>query len=616
MFKYLESYEIVLMRPLFPNEKGEVMINCIFFPHKDDTPSLSLNAKEGLHFCHGCGAKGNFKQFLENAKQSYNAKGTDISKLIDKANQLLENNSSSGFIFSFYISQKTGLCYEVRKVLSTKDGVKVSLDVFYGGDLLFTDTPNLSTSKSRKEFSNKIHKKAETILLMRYQTSCTITAEDLDDDLQCVLERCNARLSDKEESGSSQDDQPTAAEVEISEKFLRSNNLIQIVQADMVKIGIIGEECNRVMVYLACISRLFATPISITLKGSSSSGKSHLVSAVLRLMPRSAVFEFSYISAKALAYMDNVDFRNTILAIYERSGALESDYNIRVMQSEGKLRIAVPIKDKATGRHKTTFIEIEGPIAYIETTTEHSGNPENETRVYSVFTDESEEQTKKIHEQQKAQYRSRQSILDEEKGAIIRKHVVAQQLLKSYVVTIPYVDLIRFPANKIRLRRDFPRFLISIAVVTLLHQYQREKIVENGIERLLATVDDYRIAYNISIKALIQSMAELPLRSRSLLKFCRKYSGTFSRNDLVIKTGWSLDEIAKYIRPLIDYNYVTVLGGDKGKAYDYKCVWPGDENDFRVEGLTTPDELVILIEQNKAKVKKIIKLLIPKKLKK
>lgn len=604
MFKYHEPFEIILMRPLSPDEKGEVMINCIF--HDDAKPSLAVNVKEGLYCCHGCGAKGNFGQFLDNARQAYKVKGTDISKIIDKANQLLKNDSSSGFIFSYYMSPKTDLSYEVRKVLSTKDGIKVSLEVFYESDLLFTNTPNLSTSKSRKEFSNKIHRKAETVLPTRYQESCTITTEDLEDDLQCVLERCSARLSNKEDPGPSQDDQPTAAEVEISEKFLKDKNLMQIIQTDMVKIGIIGEECNRAMVYLACISRLFATPISIALKGSSSSGKSHLVSAVLRLMPRSAVFEFSYVSAKALAYMDNVDFRNKILVIYERSGALESDYNIRVMQSEGKLRIAVPIKDKATGRHKTIFIEIAGPIAYIETTTEHSGHPENETRVYSVFTDESEEQTKRIHEQQKAQYRSKQSIPDEEKNAIVRKHVVAQQLLKPYAVTIPYIDLIRFPSNKIRLRRDFPRFLISIAVVALLHQYQRDKTIDNGIDRLIATVDDYRIAYEISIKALIQSMAELPLRSRSLLKSCRKYSSTFSRNDLVIKTGWSLDEIVKYMRPLIDYNYIVALSGDKGKTYVYKCVWPGDKNDFRIEGIVTPDELVALINHNKDKVKKIV----------
>ena len=614
MFKYHESYEIVLMRPLFPNEKGEVMVNCIF--HDDVKPSLAINVKEGLYCCHSCGAKGNFGQFLENVKQASKAKGTDLSKIIDKANHLLENNSSSGFIFSFYMSQKTSLCYEVRKVLSTKNGVKISLDVFCEGDLFFTNTPNLSTSKSRKEFSNKIYKKAEIVFPARYQKPFTITIEDLEDDLQCILERCNARLSNKEESGSPQDEQPTVAEVEISEEFLKNKRLMQEIQADMAKIGIRGEECNRLMVYLACISRLFATPISITVKGSSSSGKSHLVSAILQLMPRSAFFEFSYVSAKALAYMDNVDFRNKILVIYERSGAIESDYNIRVMQSEGKLRIAVPIKDKATGRHQTSFVEIEGPIAYIETTTEHSGHPENETRVYSVFTDESEGQTKKVHEQQKAQYRSRQDISDEEKSAIIRKHVVAQQLLKSYAVTIPYVDLIRFPANKVRLRRDFPRFLLSIAVVTLLHQYQREKIAENGTERLVATLDDYRIAYDISIKALTQSMAELPLRSRSLLKFCRKYSDVFSRNDLVSKAGWSLDEIAKYIRPLIDYNYVVVLRGDKGKTYMYKCVWPGDRNNFRIEGLTTPDELATLVNHNKKKVKKIVIRVALKRLKK
>jgi hypothetical protein len=31
--------------------------------HRDDRPSLSINAAKGVFFCHGCGAKGNFVQF-------------------------------------------------------------------------------------------------------------------------------------------------------------------------------------------------------------------------------------------------------------------------------------------------------------------------------------------------------------------------------------------------------------------------------------------------------------------------------------------------------------------------------------------------------------------------
>ena len=109
------------------------------------------------------------------------------------------------------------------------------------------------------------------LLPARYQTPCAITMEDLEDDLQCVLERCNARLSHKNNTSAPKDDQPTPAEIEVAEKFLRNKYLIHELQGDMEKIGIIGEECNRLMVYLACISRFFATPISLTLKGSSSS---------------------------------------------------------------------------------------------------------------------------------------------------------------------------------------------------------------------------------------------------------------------------------------------------------------------------------------------------------
>lgn len=604
MFKFQESLEIVLMRPLSPKEDGEVMISCI--AHDDAKPSLSFNVKDGVFFCHGCGVKGNFKHFCELAQKHLKVKGSDISMLIKKAEHLSQIGDASGVIFSFYISQKTDLWYEVRQVISTKNGIKVFIEVFYEGDYLFSNTPNLSASKTRREFANKIIAKAKNDFPRRYDKECKIIPEDVEDDLQHVLKRCEDRLSYKEDAVFKEEDRPTPEEIEEATKMLKNKDLMHEIQADMTKIGIIGEESNRLMIYLAGTSRLCSTPLSIVIKGSSSSGKSHLVSTVMGLMPRSSVFEFSYVSAKALCYMDNVDFEHKILVIYERSGALESDYNIRIMQSEGKLRIAVPSKDKATGRHKTLFIEIKGPIAYIETTTQRIGNPENETRVYCLFTDESEGQTKKIHDQQRAHYKGKQDISDEEKDRIKRKHAVAQQILKPYRVIIPYADFIMFPSAKVRCRRDLARFLRLISVITLLHQLQREKSEENGVESLIATVEDYRIAYDISVRALVQSMAELPFKSRTLLKSCRKQKGVFSRSDLEDDTGMSLDEIAKYIKPLIDYNYVKALEGEKGKTYRYKNVWPGDEDDFHMEGLTTPDELVARINQNKSKIKKLI----------
>jgi 5S rRNA maturation endonuclease (ribonuclease M5) len=44
-------------------DREQQLVKCIF--HNDDTPSLSVNIKEGVFHCFGCGAKGGIKEFLK-----------------------------------------------------------------------------------------------------------------------------------------------------------------------------------------------------------------------------------------------------------------------------------------------------------------------------------------------------------------------------------------------------------------------------------------------------------------------------------------------------------------------------------------------------------------------
>ena len=57
------------------------------------------------------------------------------------------------------------------------------------------------------------------------------------------------------------------------------------------------------------------------------------------------------------------------------------------------IRQSVTIKDPLTGKMKAQDVEVEGPIAYIETTTASVLNAENTSRCFEVYLDESEQQT-------------------------------------------------------------------------------------------------------------------------------------------------------------------------------------------------------------------------------
>ena len=54
--------------------------------------------------------------------------------------------------------------------------------------------------------------------------------------------------------------------------------------------------------------------------------------------------------------------------------------------------------------------EVEGPIAYLETTTNAEINHENATRCFEIYLDESIEQTRRIHQAQREAKDRRRSL--------------------------------------------------------------------------------------------------------------------------------------------------------------------------------------------------------------
>jgi len=121
---------------------------------------------------------------------------------------------------------------------------------------------------------------------------------------------------------------------------------------------------------------------------------------------------------------------------------------------------------------------------------------------------------------------------------------VLQLLLEKYEVYIPYAEILAnlFPVNKVRVRRDFPRFLTLIKASCLLHQCQRNKITKNGKEYLEANItDDYKIAYKIANVVLSQTLKEVTPRQEKIIEAIEK---KFNDCDFTLS-------ICKFISPTI-----------------------------------------------------------------
>ena len=92
-----------------------------------------------------------------------------------------------------------------------------------------------------------------------------------------------------------------------------TGNIFQTILEDYETLGVIGEEYNKLMCYLAATSRLMDNPLNILVLSLSGAGKSTLQDKTLKLMPSESVIRASAITDKALFYMKSL--KNKLLAL-------------------------------------------------------------------------------------------------------------------------------------------------------------------------------------------------------------------------------------------------------------------------------------------------------------
>ncbi len=353
-------------------------------------------------------------------------------------------------------------------------------------------------------------------------------------------------------------------EVEKAIELLKSPSLLYDYGKFIGRLGVVGEERNIRLVLIALTSRLLADNlISLAIKADSSSGKSWLLKMCLKVFPAEFFYEYSSMSDKALIYSDR-DFRHKFIIFFEFAGQSdEINYLVRTLMSEGRLRYEYTAK--VDGKYETVVIDKEGPTGFITTTTQPQIFDENETRIFSLFIDESEGQTQAIIKLIGDKYAKENPGLPQ---AEIDRWTNIQRVLKPYPVIIPYSKWLaqHMPVKKVRIRRDFERILMAIEVCALLHQYQRKIVRKDGQEYLEASVVDYLMVKELLEGTLIETVEGTSPKTEMLVQMVREiYAGKdaaytsenemdamVSMTELVNKAGKTRRTVERWLEPAVE----------------------------------------------------------------
>ena len=381
--------------------------------------------------------------------------------------------------------------------------------------------------------------------------------------------------------------------------LLKAKDLLLIFLRDVERLGCVGETENKVVLKLSMTSRLSKEPINIAVKGESSAGKNFLTNNVARFFPPEVVLSISSATPKSLFYLPG-NLSHKIVVIAESPGAQDADYSIRTLQSEGEIVILVPEKDKMSGRIETKERRVKGPVAFVQTTTKAYLHPENETRNFDLYIDDSESQTEAIFEASNKKHLV--EVDPQETERILKLWQNAHRLLEPLPVLIPYVGAIEFPTKPLRVRRDRPRFLALIEASALLHQYQRERREINGQSYVVANPDDYDIARELASKILNQVLKGATPKCEELVGKAIEFGDVeFTRAEIEARLGWDRKTVVKYLKEADRLGCIDEVTQKKGSASRYKFVkkvgqvdcflLPRQELEERLSKVSTPEEM-------------------------
>jgi DNA primase len=375
-------------------------------------------------------------------------------------------------------------------------------------------------------------------------------------------------------------------------RVLSSQKLLKVINTIIGNTGIVGEEKNRLIMWLIFCTRMQEKPLHIICLGASGTGKTYLQDGISALIPEQFKRSFTSASAQSFYYVKRNELKNQLILVEDMDGADAILYVIRELQTKALVCKLVPMKDPHKKDEWTTKnIIVEGPISLSGTTTKERIYEDNANRCILIYLDTSMEQQHRIMDRQ---CMLSADEIDLEAEAWNKEVMLAIQfLLRPIKVVNRFATMLRLPDSVFKPLRTNDHYIKFVEAVTLVHQCQREiKIDKYGKEYIETSIEDIEMANELMKDVLLSKSDELTKACRDFLECIKTWldknrKPSFFKSDVRTWMRINPDNLRHYLSTLHKYGYIKIVGGNKHKTgYEYEIVNKHEYDNLR-KGIET-----------------------------
>jgi predicted transcriptional regulator len=443
--------------------------------------------------------------------------------------------------------------------------------------------------------------KLARLIADRLEVGVTAVSKDLSD-ITSELESYRLQQIESKQQEQNKIIRPlTEAERNAAIEFLKSKNLLQATNELIGRSGIVGEELNRLIMWLIYTSRKTAKPLHIISMGSSGTGKSHLQEKVGELIPEEDKIEITALTENAFYYFDKAALGHKLILIEDLDGIWKALYPLRELQSKQRISKTITIKDK-NGMTKTIHLKVYGPVCIAGCTTKESIYEDNANRCFLIYLDESNEQDERIMDYQRKISAGKINTTDENQAKQLLQNV--QSVLQPITVINPFAELLKIPSEVFKKRRTNAHYLAFIEVITFFKQYEREQQVDESTGEIFieTTIEDIQEANQLLKEILLRKSDELNGATRNYFEELKQhllksnqssFTSTSIRNQLRIP----ISSVKRYHVALMDAGLIKKIENRNTKAYHYEIISKEEYNQLQNSIATALDEALQQIQQ-------------------
>lgn len=393
-------------------------------------------------------------------------------------------------------------------------------------------------------------------------------------------------------------------EKEEAQLFLQSTDLLQKTNDYIGKSGVIGEEQNRIIMYLVFTSRKMEKPLHIISFGSSGMGKSHLQESVSSLFPEEDKLEITSLTGNAFYYFEADELGHKLILIEDLDGAENALYPLRELQSKQRISKTITIKD-TKGNTKTIHLKVNGPVTVAGCTTQETIYEDNANRSFLIYVDESEAQDERIMNFQRSLSAGKINKAEQYAKRILLQN--CQRILQPIAVINPFAEYLKLPKDVFKPRRTNAHYLAFVEAITFYHQYQREqKVNETTGELYIETsIEDIEQANELMKDILLR-------KSDELTGGCRKYFETlkahlkekkknqFTNQEIKTELHIPITTVKRHNTALLQSYLLKKIENEENAAHLYEITGTEEYRQLQKRINTVLDEVVKTIKARSA----------------